>query len=585
MAFTSHPLRAAYFSMEIALRADMPTYAGGLGILAGDTLRSAADAGLPVAGVTLLHRKGYFEQHLDERGNQSESPSLWNPETVLEATEARASIVIEGRTVLMRAWRYSIQGLTGHVVPVYLLDTALTENNLFDQTLTDQLYGGDDRYRLCQEAILGIGGMEILNALGCKHISTFHMNEGHASLLKLALLESHLAGRPSQELTAEDHDFLRRKCVFTTHTPVPAGHDQFPRDLVRRVLGEGRVGLLDKLGGFAENKLNMTLLGLRASHYVNGVAMNHGGISQSMFPEYPIHAITNGVHATTWTSSPFQELFDLHIPEWRRDNLYLRYAIGIPLEEIREAHARAKTLLFEQINLATGIRLDEYAITLGSARRVTAYKRPDFLFSNLDYLKRIAQQVGPIQVIYGGKAHPNDEVGKALIRHLFEIIAALKGIIRIVYIENYDMRWAHLITSGVDLWLNTPHRPYEASGTSGMKAALNGVPSLSVPDGWWREGHVEGATGWDIGEEEIPDPLTDEVASLYHKLENVILPMFFGRQNAYAEVMRHAIALNGSFFNTQRMVAQYLMNAYFSGQQGSSIQQVIEETRRFAQSA
>jgi starch phosphorylase len=313
--------------------------------------------------------------------------------------------------------------------------------------------------------------------------------------------------------------------------------------------------------------------------------MNHGGISQSMFPEYPIHAITNGVHATTWTSSPFQELFDLHIPEWRRDNLYLRYAIGIPLEEIREAHARAKRLLLEEINLATGIRLDEYAITLGSARRATAYKRPDFLFSNLDYLKRIAKQVGPIQVIYGGKAHPNDEVGKALIRRVFEMIVSLKDAIRIVYVENYDMRWAHLITSGVDLWLNTPHRPYEASGTSGMKAALNGVPSLSVPDGWWREGHVEGATGWDIGEDEIPDTLAEEVASLYHKLENVILPMFFGRQNAYAEVMRHSIALNGSFFNTQRMVAQYLMNAYFSGQKGSSIPQVIEEARRFSQLA
>ncbi|MGB6525097.1 MAG: alpha-glucan family phosphorylase, partial [Candidatus Acidiferrales bacterium] len=309
MALGDHPLRAAYFSMEIALRADIPTYAGGLGILAGDTLRSAADAGLPIAGVTLLDRKGYFEQHLDEHGNQTETPSLWKPEAILEATNARASIVIEGRTVVLRAWQYSIHGLGGYSVPVYLLDAALPENSPFDQSLTDELYGGDDHYRLCQEAVLGIGGMEILNALGCKHVLTFHMNEGHASLLILALLQAHLAGR-TEELTSQDLDFLRKKCVFTTHTPVPAGQDQFPKDLVRRVLGDDRVTLLKKLGGFTENTLNMTFLGLRASHYINGVAMQHAEVSRSMFPSYPIHAITNGVHATTWTSAPFQELYD-----------------------------------------------------------------------------------------------------------------------------------------------------------------------------------------------------------------------------------------------------------------------------------
>ena len=585
MALPSHPLRAAYFSMEIALRADIPTYAGGLGILAGDTLRSAADAGLPMAGVTLLHRKGYFEQHLDAWGNQSESPSLWKPETALEAADARASIVIEGRKVVLRAWQYSVQGHGGYVVPVYLLDTAVPENSAFDQTLTDELYGGDEHYRLCQEAVLGIGGVEILNALGCKHILTFHMNEGHASLLTLALLEAHLAGRPSKEVTAEDLDFLRKKCVFTTHTPVPAGHDQFSKDLVRGVLGDERVTLLEKFGGFIDHTLNMTALGLRGSHYINGVAMQHGEVSRTLFPNYSIHAITNGVHATTWTSPPFQALFDKHIPEWRGDNLYLRYAIGIPLAEIRDAHVRAKRALFEEIERNNGVHLDEAAMTLGFARRSATYKRADLLFSNLDRLKHIAQTVGPIQVIYAGKAHPHDEAGKALIRRVLEMKAALKDVIRIVYLENYGMRWAQLITSGVDLWLNTPQRPYEASGTSGMKAALNGVPSLSVPDGWWREGHVEGATGWDIGDEEIPDTPAEESASLYHKLEDVILPMFYGRRDAYVEVMRLSIALNGSFFNTQRMLAQYVMNAYFSGKPKTSIQQVIEDARRFSQPA
>lgn len=576
----SHPIRAVYFSMEIALRADIPTYAGGLGILAGDTLKSAADAGLSLAGITLLHRKGYFDQHLDEHGNQSETPCFWKPEAVLEATEARTSIVIEGRKVVVRTWQSSVQGLSGYVVPVYLLDTALPENSPFDQTLTDQLYGGDEYYRLCQEVVLGIGGMEILNALGSKHVATYHMNEGHASLLTLALLETHLAGRPLKDVTAEDLDFLRRRCVFTTHTPVPAGHDQFPKDLVRRVLGEERVALLEKLGCFTESTLNMTFLGLRGSHYINGVAMQHGEVVRGMFPNYPIRAITNGVHAATWTSPAFQELYDRHVPEWRRDNLYLRYVIGIPLEEIRDAHAQCKRTLFEEINRARGVRLDEGIMTLGFARRAATYKRADFLFSSLDRLKSIASHVGPFQVIYAGKAHPHDEGGKALIRRVFEMIASLKDVIRIVYVPNYEMRWAQLITSGVDLWLNTPQRPYEASGTSGMKAALNGVPSLSVPDGWWREGHAEGATGWDIGDEEIPDTPAEEMVSLYHKLENVILPMFYGQKDSYAEVRRLTIALNGSFFNTQRMLAQYVMNAYFSPKQGSSIQQSTEDVRR-----
>jgi glycogen phosphorylase len=580
MALNSHPLRAAYFSMEIALKTEIPTYAGGLGILAGDTLKSAADAGLPLAGITLLHRKGYFDQHLDEHGNQTETPCVWKPEAVLEPTEARATIEIEGRKVVVRAWRYSVQGLSGYVVPVYLLDTALQENSPFDQTLTDELYGGDDHYRLCQEVVLGIGGIEILNAIGHKHIVTYHMNEGHASLLTLALLETHLAGRPAKDVTAEDLDFLRKKCVFTTHTPVPAGHDHFSKDLVRRVLGEARIAMLEKLGCLTDGTLNMTFLGLRGSHYINGVAMEHGEVSRSMFPNYPIHAITNGVHATTWTSTPFQELYDRHIPEWRRDNLYLRYAIGIHLEEIRNAHARCKRTLFEEICRATQVHLPEEIMTIGFARRAATYKRADLLFSSVDRLRSIADRVGPFQVIYAGKAHPHDEGGKALIRRIFEMIATLKDVIRIVYVPNYDMHWGQLVTSGVDLWLNTPQRPYEASGTSGMKAALNGVPSLSVPDGWWCEGHVEGATGWDIGSEEIPDSPAKESASLYEKLENVILPMFYGRNDSYAEVMRHSIALNGSFFNTQRMVAQYVMNAYSAGKQGSSLQQNIEEMRR-----
>jgi glycogen phosphorylase len=580
MTENSQRLRAAYFSMEIALDAAIPTYSGGLGILAGDTLRSAADCGLAVVGVTLLYRKGYFEQRLDARGSQSESPTTWNPEHMLEPKEARASITIEGRNVQVRAWQYSVRGYDGHVVPVYLLDTALPENSAFDQTLTDNLYAGDSHYRLCQEVVLGIGGIAMLRQLGRHDIATYHMNEGHASLLTLALLEENMAERHVEDVSTEDFDYLRSKCVFTTHTPVPAGHDKFPRDMVLSVLGEKRVQLLDKMECFTDNVLNMTHVALEASRYVNGVAMQHGAVSRGMFPDYSVRAITNGVHAGTWTSPPFQELFDKHIPEWRRDNLYLRYAIGIPVEEIREAHARAKHELVDNVFKSTGILLDETIMTLGFARRAAMYKRLDFLFSNIERLKWMAEHIGPFQVIYAGKAHPADEPSKAMIRRVFKAIAALKGVVRIVYLQNYAMRWGQLMTSGVDLWLNTPMRPYEASGTSGMKAALNGVPSLSVPDGWWHEGHVEGATGWNIGHSDLRDTPAEETASLYDKLEQVILPMFYGRKDAYAEVMRSTIALNGSFFNTQRMVAQYVMNAYSPEGERTPGEEIAEEIRQ-----
>jgi starch phosphorylase len=575
----THARFAAYFSMEIALEAAIPNYSGGLGILAGDTLRSAADAGLPAVGVTLLHRKGYFEQHLDSVGNQTESPSIWKPETILREREPRVSVRIEGRDVRVRAWEYSIHGVGDYVIPVYLLDTALPENGPFDQTLTDYLYGGDDHYRLCQEVILGIGGVDMLYELGYHHIQTYHMNEGHSALLTLAVLSHHLQGRPVADATEDDLAFVRKKCVFTTHTPVPAGHDQFPKELVRTVLGEDRMTELEKLKCFSGNVLNMTYVGLRGSHYVNGVAMQHGEISRSMFPDYPIRAITNGVHAATWISPPFQGLYDRHIPEWRRDNLYLRYAIGIPLEQIRDAHAQAKRTLIDAVKDKTGVALDPSVLTMGFARRAATYKRADLLFADVERLKWIAQHVGPFQVIYAGKAHPSDGPAKEMIRRVFAMMATLKDFIRIVYIENYEMRWAQLLTSGADLWLNTPHRPFEASGTSGMKAALNGVPSFSVPDGWWIEGHVEDVTGWDIGHEEIPDTPAEEIASLYDKLEHRILPMFYGRRGSYLEVMRSSIALNGSFFNTQRMLHQYVMNAYFLGRQGISVQQLIAEAR------
>jgi starch phosphorylase len=551
--------------MEIGLQPDLPTYSGGLGVLAGDTLRAAADLGVPMVAVTLAHRKGYFRQHLDPVGHQFEEPATWAPESRLELMPQRVSVQIEGRTVRVRGWRYLVRGLSG-TVPVYLLDTDVDGNSEWDRRLTDQLYGGDKQYRLCQEMILGVAGADFIQAAGHDRVTTYHMNEGHAALLILGLLEEDAGGRMPAQVSDAARDAVRRRCVFTTHTPVPAGHDQFPAELVRSVVGEPAASVLLARDGRDDSVLNMTGLALAFSHYVNGVAMRHGEISRGMFPGYPINSITNGVHAATWAADPIRALFDRHFPEWRRDNLYLRYAISIEPSEILAAHAECKRLLLAEVERRTGARLGANVLTLGFARRAAAYKRADLLFTDLDRLRRIAHTVGPLQVVFAGKAHPHDEGGKEQIRRVFEAAAALKGDVTVAYLEEYDMTLARLLCAGSDVWLNTPLKPQEASGTSGMKAAINGVPSLSILDGWWIEGCLEGVTGWAIGEDGgKPGDPAREAVSLYEKLEHVVGPLFYTRPLAFAEVMRSTIALNGSYYNAQRMVAQYMRNAYSVG--------------------
>ena len=550
--------------MEIALEPDIPTYSGGLGVLAGDTLRSAADLGVPMVAVTLAHRKGYFRQKLDPFGNQSELLAPWRPEEKATLMKGTARVVVEQRHVLVRAWRYLVKGLGGHEIPVYLLDTDCPENSERDRALTDYLYGGDPRYRLCQETVLGIGGVRLLRRLGHVNVSVFHMNEGHAALLSLALLEERIGSPVLGSAQDTDIEEVRRQCVFTTHTPVPAGHDQFTRDLMRDVLGPERTAALSVTHCCPEDQLDMTFLGLRFSRYVNGVAMHHGEISRDMFPAYPIRAITNGVHAVHWTSPAFQELYDAHIPEWRRDNAYLRYVIGVPTAEVQGAHAKAKRLLLDQIQAISGGTWDPGVFTIGFARRAATYKRFDLLFTDAKRLRELTETAGPLQIVFAGKAHPQDEPGKAQIRRVFEEAAQLNSSrLKILYLEDYDMAWGRLLTSGVDLWLNTPQQPYEASGTSGMKAALNGIPSLSVLDGWWIEGCLEGITGWSIGEiTDVSGPAAAEAASLYNKLSQIV-DVFYQHPVRYQEIMRTAIAINGSFFHTQRMVEQYIANAYF----------------------
>jgi starch phosphorylase len=551
--------QVAYFSMEIALAKVLPTYSGGLGMLAGDTLRSAADMGAPIVAVSLAHRRGYFQQHLDASGQQTETDVVWHPEQTLPAAEQDIVITMQGRDVMIRAWRFDVVGVTGHIIPVFLLDTNVEGNDPWDRTLTDKLYGGDNYYRLCQETVLGLGGIHLLHALGCRP-QVCHMNEGHAALLTIGLLEARMAPAPLSSATDADAEVIKQTCVFTTHTPVPAGHDKFGLDDMRRVLGPERSDTIERFGALHNGLMNMTYLALRFSRYVNGVAMQHGKVSQQMFPEYRVHSITNGVHAATWISKSFQKLFDKEVSEWRHDNQYLRSVYGIDPAVIAATHAEGKRDLFSTIVQRTGKQLDEKVLTLGFARRVATYKRASLLFHDPARLEALAEKLGGLQIIYAGKAHPADTAGKGLIRDVFNSAAKLNNSkLHILYLENYDWELGEQLTGGVDVWLNTPLRPYEASGTSGMKAAMNGTPSLSVLDGWWIEGCAEGVTGWAVAN---ADDEAEEADLLYKQLESAVAPLFADKAG-WARMQQHCIAMNGTFFNTDRMLGQYVSNAYF----------------------
>jgi glycogen phosphorylase len=554
--------RIAYFSMEVAIDPGLATYSGGLGVLAGDTLRSCADLGIPVIAVTLLHRRGYFEQTLDESGSQHEAPAHLDPTELLHPLSAVIRVEIEGRPVSVRAWEYTVTGLTGKTVPLLFLDTDLEENAAGDRELTGTLYGGDQRYRLAQEVLLGVAGVRVLRALGHGGIERFHLNEGHSALLVLELL------REARAESDGDWDFgwVRERCVFTTHTPVPAGHDAFPYELVRRVVGDlPPMDMVQMLGG--RDRLDLTNLALNASGYVNGVAKRHGEVSRGMYPGYAIDAITNGVHSATWTCESFARLYGRYLAGWRNDPFSLRYTIGIPKGEIWEAHLEAKRRLLAEATRRGHAGLRHESFTIGFARRVTAYKRADLVFSDAGRLAAIAEAVGPLQLVFAGKAHPRDEEGKNLIRRLFRFANELRGRVAVVCLADHDLELAELLVSGVDLWLNTPLAPLEASGTSGMKGAHNGVPSLSTLDGWWVEGHVEGVTGWSIGvgpEASSPpeERRKQDADDLYRKLGEIIVPMFYRDRERWLHVMRQTVAFNASFFNTHRMVQQYVANAY-----------------------
>jgi len=557
--------KIAYFSMEIGLRDEIPTFSGGLGILAGDTVKSAADLNLPFIAITLMSRKGYFRQEIDEKGHQKEYPVKWDPSKLMKLASEQVSVSIEGRKVIVQAWIYFVESPRGYSIPVIYLDTNLPENSDEDKILTDQLYGGDESYRIKQEVVLGIGGARMIKKMGFQ-IKKYHMNEGHAAFLTLELL--HEFKQDIEKVWDEDHVWdiepVKDLCVFTTHTPVEAGHDKFTYELFSKVFGDFfPVKIMKKLAG--EENVNMTLLGFNLSNFVNGVAKKHGEVSQNMFPGYQINSITNGVHSYTWTSESMKKIFDKYLPGWANEpEIFVRIG-AIPDEEIWDAHMESKIKLIEYVNSVSNTDMDTDTLTIGFARRATAYKRADLLFTDLERLEKIAS--GKIQVIYAGKAHPKDEVGKKLIESIYALSEKLKGKIKLIFIENYNMEIALKLVSGVDIWLNTPLRPLEASGTSGMKAAHNGVMNFSVLDGWWIGGHIEDFTGWAIGPaptELEPDKNMNKIDAddLYDKLENKIIPKYYNDRKNWIRMMQNAIGKNAYYFNTHRMMRRYVTEAY-----------------------
>ena len=543
--------------MEVALRPEIHTYSGGLGILAGDTARSAADLEIPLVVVTLISRAGYILQKIDKNGEQVEFPDPWNPNDWAKPLRAKISINIEGREVWVRPWLHILPGITGYEIPILLLDTDVIENEPQDRSITDVLYGGDDKYRLKQEVILGVGGKRLLGALGFE-THAFHLNEGHSALLALDILRKHRQPREMVGPGECNFDVGRVKdlCVFTTHTPVESGHDRFPYALVEQVLGDYfDTSELKLLAG--QHDLNMTQLALNLSGRINGVSPKHAQIARKQFPKYKVNAITNGVHPRTWTSAPMAKLYDRYLPEWLHQPSVLIRADQIPEQEIWEAHTEAKKELITFVKDETNVELDLDVCILSFARRMTSYKRPDLLFTDVEHMKNICKRF-PLQIIIAGKAHPSDMEGKQLILQLHNYIKFLSKFVRIVYIENYDMQIAQYLTSGADVWLNTPMPPMEASGTSGIKAAFNGVPHLSVLDGWWLEGHIEGVTGWAI---DTTDTVQRDALSLYNKLEQIVLPNYYEDRNSWIQIMKNVMSKN-TRFNSHTMMRRYAAETY-----------------------
>jgi starch phosphorylase len=547
----------AYISMEIAIDSNIPTYSGGLGVLSGDTVRSAADLEIPMVGICLCYSSGYFYQFFNEFGEQKEKEIAWNFYYEFDKVEKPITIKIENKDVYVSAWLYRVIGQSGHVLPIYLLTTDVDGNEDWMKKMTGSLYDSTSRWnRVVQEIILGIGGVKLLRSLGYNNIDTYHLNEGHGSFATLELFNE-----------LGDLEKVKERVAFTTHTPVPAGHDRFNQDLINKVFENRMPKEIRKLAD-DNGEFNMTFLGMALSRYRNAVAKKHGEISRKMFPQYEIDYITNGVHLSFWVSKPFRKIYGRKWPNWRSNPNILENAVEIDDLDLYDAHIENK---FNLINYQKGHSwnlLDEELITIGFARRFATYKRAILLFHDIDRLGKISQ--GHLQFIFAGKAHPKDQTGKEYIKKIHQSAEYLYNNygVKVVMMENYNMDLAHMLVSGVDVWLNTPNRYREASGTSGMKAALNGVLNLSVQDGWWLEGYKMNAlAGWAIGPDDsnpndpgVSNDLDIDSNAIYEILENKLIPTYMDHDE-WIFRQKNAISL-AAYFNTHRMVRDYADRAY-----------------------
>lgn len=536
----------AYLSMEIALEDSVKSFAGGLGILAGDMLRAASQIKFPMIGISLLNKKGYFKQKISKAGKQEEISDV-SDFNKLKLTEAVVKIYIGDEEVLVRAWEYILQSADGLEIPVFLLDTDWPENKPEMRELSGSLYGGDIAYRLKQEIILGRAGVKIIKELGFKNVKKIHLNEGHGALAAVELFNS-----SNKKTDKEKIKEVNKKIVFTTHTPIPEAHDiffgefffKFQPDFPRQIKG-----LLEN------DKIDMTKVAMIFSSYDNAVSVQHRKTSRYMFKGFGLESITNGVDSDLWTSESFADLYDLYIPRWREKNNLLKKAKNITLLEIEKAHSTEKHKLVEFINKEFNLHFKDNVFTIVFARRFAPYKRPSLIFSDIEKLFDINKNIGALQIVFAGKAHPRDVTGKALIEEVNTLGKQIGEKISFVFLENYNIEIAKKLVAGADLWLNNPIPPLEASGTSGMKAAHNGVPQLSTLDGWWPEGYYKNKTGWVISEHENKH-------DLYEILAQEIIPLYYGNRNKYSEFRRYAISINAAKFNTQRMLKDYIKKAY-----------------------
>ena len=527
----------AYLSAEVGFESGLHTYSGGLGVLAGDHIKSAADAGLDLVGCTLLYREGYGRQHLDEMGNQTETFGEINPQEYLADTGVVISLPLDGTILYSKIWMYSIKGL-----PTYFLDTRHPDNSPGHASLGNRLYGGDDSTRIRQEYLLGVGGIRALQALG-HEITGLHLNEGHCTFAMLEMLHQ-----------GWSREKLRQRCLFTTHTPVPAGHDRFDWRDVEDVLGEllpnDAQDLVDD-----EQSCSMSHLAVALAGQVNAVSNLNAYVASGMFDGTHIHPITNGVHHETWTSPSMSHLYDEYLKGWRSDPTTLAHAGRIPDTALMNARRDARSVLRDLVRVSTGVEFHEDRLTIGFARRFATYKRANLVFSDLDRLREIG--AGNIQFVFAGKAHPRDEGGKQLIRDIFEGAAQLVDEIPVAFLEDYSMDTGLAMTSGVDIWLNNPIRPMEASGTSGMKAAMNGVPNCSILDGWWPEACEHGVNGWGIGEGEDERDDVRDATAVYDTLEQEVLAAWNDGPEHWNNLMRASIATSARFTGA-RMISEYL---------------------------